>query len=216
MITCPKCGKENQDHYKFCLGCGAELPRGGGAAKPFTSEHTAARRAGRATAPRADRCAPVAAPAATRWRDGSGTSPSQQPTPLRLRCGAGSRCCSAGAPGMVTCPQCGHGNVAGNRFCASCGYNLSALSGAQAVPAAAAPVAAAARRRTAHRAHRAARRRHRSGHVPLARTGRASPWAATPARSSRATATFRRVTRRSAGAARSSRSATKARSTAST
>ncbi|MEO8901237.1 MAG: zinc-ribbon domain-containing protein, partial [Polyangiaceae bacterium] len=27
MITCLKCGKENQDHYKFCLGCGAELPR---------------------------------------------------------------------------------------------------------------------------------------------------------------------------------------------
>ncbi|MDB4994222.1 MAG: domain containing protein [Myxococcaceae bacterium] len=27
MIGCPKCSKENQDHYKFCLGCGAELPR---------------------------------------------------------------------------------------------------------------------------------------------------------------------------------------------
>src|SRR4051794_41689184 len=27
VITCPKCFKENQDHYKFCLGCGAELPR---------------------------------------------------------------------------------------------------------------------------------------------------------------------------------------------
>ncbi|MCK5799766.1 MAG: FHA domain-containing protein [Deltaproteobacteria bacterium] len=25
MIICPQCGKENQDHYKFCLGCGAEL-----------------------------------------------------------------------------------------------------------------------------------------------------------------------------------------------
>lgn len=27
MIVCPRCGKDNQDHYKFCLGCGAELPR---------------------------------------------------------------------------------------------------------------------------------------------------------------------------------------------
>ena len=27
MITCTRCGKENQDHYKFCLGCGAELKR---------------------------------------------------------------------------------------------------------------------------------------------------------------------------------------------
>ncbi|HWN67007.1 MAG TPA: FHA domain-containing protein [Haliangium sp.] len=25
MIICHRCGKENQDHYKFCLGCGAEL-----------------------------------------------------------------------------------------------------------------------------------------------------------------------------------------------
>jgi len=22
MIVCNRCGKENQDHYKFCLGCG--------------------------------------------------------------------------------------------------------------------------------------------------------------------------------------------------
>jgi pSer/pThr/pTyr-binding forkhead associated (FHA) protein len=28
VITCPACGKQNQDHYRFCLGCGAELPRG--------------------------------------------------------------------------------------------------------------------------------------------------------------------------------------------
>ena len=25
MITCSRCGKENQKHYKFCLGCGAKL-----------------------------------------------------------------------------------------------------------------------------------------------------------------------------------------------
>ncbi|MEI8257155.1 MAG: zinc-ribbon domain-containing protein, partial [Deltaproteobacteria bacterium] len=35
MISCPKCGKENQDHYKFCLGCGNELPRDGHGARPF-------------------------------------------------------------------------------------------------------------------------------------------------------------------------------------
>lgn len=27
MIVCSRCSKENQEHYKFCLGCGAELPR---------------------------------------------------------------------------------------------------------------------------------------------------------------------------------------------
>ena len=35
MIICPKCGKENQDHYKFCLGCGNELPREGGPKGPM-------------------------------------------------------------------------------------------------------------------------------------------------------------------------------------
>jgi hypothetical protein len=28
MTVCNRCGKENQDHYKFCLGCGAELTAG--------------------------------------------------------------------------------------------------------------------------------------------------------------------------------------------
>src|SRR5262245_53736820 len=37
VITCPKCSKENQDHYKFCLGCGAELPRGA-APKAFSPQ----------------------------------------------------------------------------------------------------------------------------------------------------------------------------------
>ena len=27
VITCNRCGKENQDHYKFCLGCGSELSK---------------------------------------------------------------------------------------------------------------------------------------------------------------------------------------------
>ena len=27
MIICPQCGRENEDHYKFCLGCGSQLPR---------------------------------------------------------------------------------------------------------------------------------------------------------------------------------------------
>lgn len=35
MIVCPKCGKENQDHYKFCLGCGNELPRDSAGGRGF-------------------------------------------------------------------------------------------------------------------------------------------------------------------------------------
>lgn len=34
MITCNRCGKENQDHYKFCLGCGSELVKPAAAPSP--------------------------------------------------------------------------------------------------------------------------------------------------------------------------------------
>jgi len=34
LITCNRCGKENQDHYKFCLGCGNELARPAAAPSP--------------------------------------------------------------------------------------------------------------------------------------------------------------------------------------
>ena len=37
MIVCPRCSKDNQDHYKFCLGCGAELPRNAAQPKSFTA-----------------------------------------------------------------------------------------------------------------------------------------------------------------------------------
>ena len=36
MIVCSRCSKENQDHYKFCLGCGAELPRQASKPKSFS------------------------------------------------------------------------------------------------------------------------------------------------------------------------------------
>lgn len=35
VITCSRCGKENQDHYKFCLGCGNEIKA---ASKPAARE----------------------------------------------------------------------------------------------------------------------------------------------------------------------------------
>jgi pSer/pThr/pTyr-binding forkhead associated (FHA) protein len=34
VTSCAKCGKENQDHYKFCLGCGAEISRMSSAGLP--------------------------------------------------------------------------------------------------------------------------------------------------------------------------------------
>ena len=48
----------------------------------------------------------------------------------------------AGTAGTVQCPQCNHTNVPSNKFCASCGYNMTAVLAA-AAPAPA-PVAAPA------------------------------------------------------------------------
>jgi pSer/pThr/pTyr-binding forkhead associated (FHA) protein len=37
VIVCSRCSKDNQDHYKFCLGCGAELPRGSAQPRAFSA-----------------------------------------------------------------------------------------------------------------------------------------------------------------------------------
>lgn len=105
MITCPKCTKDNQDHYKFCLGCGAELPRDG-APKPFvpqTPSHGV------------KAAAPAPAP--------------QQPPPQQQQA-APAPAAGAAAP----CPQCGHMNAPNNLFCGSCGYRLMAAKPASAAP----------------------------------------------------------------------------------
>lgn len=147
MITCPKCSKENQDHYKFCLGCGAELPRGA-APKPFSPQTPPQ---GVAQAPRA--ATPAAAPtpqAAPRPAPTPSAAPrpaaTPAPAPAPVPAPAPAPAAPAAAGGTVTCPQCGHLNQPGNRFCASCGYNVGALSGSVPAPpgAPAAPAAAPA------------------------------------------------------------------------
>ncbi|MEZ4440526.1 MAG: FHA domain-containing protein [Polyangiaceae bacterium] len=100
MITCPACGKQNQDHYRFCLGCGAELPRGG--AKPDEGVADEPTNHGAVPTPEPEpepvAAEPVAPPVA-----GGG-----EPAPL--------------PPGK--CPECGYVNPTTNRFCASCGFRL--------------------------------------------------------------------------------------------
>jgi pSer/pThr/pTyr-binding forkhead associated (FHA) protein len=135
VITCNKCGKDNQDHYKFCLGCGAELPRASHAPKPFAA-NTPPQGVPQVQPSRAA-AAPAAAPAVS-------AQPKQQPP----RPAAAAPAAAAGAAAQVveiTCPQCGHPNPSNNRFCASCGYNLAALQGGgMPVHSAPAPAPAAA------------------------------------------------------------------------
>lgn len=142
MITCNKCGKDNQDHYKFCLGCGAELPRASHVPKPFTAN----------TPPQGvpqARVAPAAAPVAP---------PVQQPSRAAMPAAAPAHAPVAAppvAPPVVApvmaappaddapCPQCGHPNPPNNRFCASCGYSLAALGGGVPIQQSAPPPVAA-------------------------------------------------------------------------
>ncbi|MGK3997446.1 FHA domain-containing protein [Sorangium sp. So ce1024] len=150
MITCPKCSKENQDHYKFCLGCGAELPRDVSPKKfaPGTPPHgvpAASRAHGYGDEPTAigtgaQKGAPLAPPRASQ-------PPAIQPPPLvdpaaflaPVRgedTASGRKASAAAAPavaapsaaaagaGTVVCPQCQEPNPPTNKFCALCGFKL--------------------------------------------------------------------------------------------
>jgi pSer/pThr/pTyr-binding forkhead associated (FHA) protein len=120
VIICPKCTKENQDHYKFCLGCGAELPRDASPKKFGPSNNTPPQGvpAVKAAAPIVDESTSQGLP--------SGPPP-------------------AGADaGQVVCPQCAHPNAPTNKFCASCGFKLAKAASVPAAPAAGAAAAPAA------------------------------------------------------------------------
>lgn len=151
MITCPKCFKENQDHYKFCLGCGAELPRDASPKKfaPGTPPHGVSAKGSSAAPPAAT--PPTPAAAAPRSLDdevtklGTGgpglgavlaAAVAQEPAPAA----APPPVPAAAEPAAATmsCPQCGHANPPSNKFCASCGFKLSkppASGGSASAPA---------------------------------------------------------------------------------
>ncbi|GAC1552576.1 MAG: hypothetical protein NVS3B10_14680 [Polyangiales bacterium] len=149
MITCPKCSKDNQDHYKFCLGCGAELPRDA-APKPFSpqtpSQGVKAAAAGVVSA--------ASAPAASGASAGQAFSPPAGPAGGGMVMGGGGVGAGpAGAGqgqsspppggGAVSCPQCGHVNTPANLFCGSCGFRLTGAPAPKAAPIAPAPIGGA-------------------------------------------------------------------------
>jgi pSer/pThr/pTyr-binding forkhead associated (FHA) protein len=157
VITCPKCTKENQDHYKFCLGCGAELPRdaspkkfspgtpphgvaavrGGGIMDESTNQGAGPRRGGGA--------APGAAALAMGGVGGGAVqaaayAPPQGPPPAPITSPPAAP--SLGAAPPVICPQCEHPNPSSNKFCASCGFKLARQPSVQPAAAHSAPAAA--------------------------------------------------------------------------
>lgn len=153
MITCPKCSKDNQDHYKFCLGCGAELPRDA-APKPFSPQTPPQGMKTAQQAPAAHAPPPMAAAGG-----GLGGTVAVTPSapPPRVAAPAPAPVPQAGGPqatvaltgaavaaavaggATVICPQCSHVNAPSNLFCGSCGFRLG---GSGARPAAAVPAPA--------------------------------------------------------------------------
>jgi hypothetical protein len=119
VITCQKCGKENQDHYKFCLGCGAELARDA-APKPF-GRGVEASYVERGTDVPPEAAAPMVGGGTEATHASVGMPAARpraeppQPSPN-------------GSAAFIACPQCDHSNPVGNRFCASCGYKLNLSS----------------------------------------------------------------------------------------
>jgi pSer/pThr/pTyr-binding forkhead associated (FHA) protein len=140
VIVCPRCSKENQDHYKFCLGCGAELPREA-AKKDFVraTDPPAAPAPAAVAAPRYDRNLQFAA---TQQGDASmapvpSAAPVPRPAPVASAMPSPAAVAARSmAPAPHNCPACGNPVPTDFKFCGTCGHRIT--------PGAAAPAPAAA------------------------------------------------------------------------
>ncbi len=164
MTVCNRCGKENQDHYTFCLGCGAELtapkPAGGGdmgmmktmMADPGASPMQGAPLGG--PAPRGPSGAMPGQPPMGGRQSGPampGMPPSgplggspMAPPPMAPPMGpppgvpAYSGFPPPGAPqavgGMRRCPSCGSDVPPTFRFCGTCGFRMDEQSAPSPMP----------------------------------------------------------------------------------
>ena len=184
MITCSRCGKENQKHYKFCLGCGAKL-EAPPAPEPVKPPSPRAPESGPSAPPSVAPSRPLSSPGSGGGGASLGVSGGGFPSPAASM-GAGLAAAPVAAPmpgagmgldlglggvavgsgpaagasrDLVPCPKCGKMVIATYAFCGSCGQRLK--PGA----AAAAPVA-----RTAHMpASAPAARTAPRGHLTLIR-----------------------------------------------
>ncbi len=164
MITCARCSKDNQDHYKFCLGCGGKLERAATGTSPVaggsdslatapthppvarTSTPVASIVLARGTAAKIAESPAAARPSGFRASGGYTPPPPANPvyaSPAVEAPATAPRAAAAApvtaAPAADACPQCGNKIASHNTFCGKCGFRLKA--GAQAAAAVEAPVA---------------------------------------------------------------------------
>lgn len=126
MIVCPRCSKENQDHYKFCLGCGGELPRNAAQQPKSFPSHTppSGMVPTEMARPEADEEAKAPAAAAPA-KAAAATAPT-----------------SSAAASTVPCPECGSAVPRNFKFCGTCGHPMAKPAKAPAPSAPEAPAAA--------------------------------------------------------------------------
>ena len=142
MILCPTCGKENQDHYKFCLGCGSDLPRAGADEKPLATttppagvaavqmEHFAPQPAKPAPAPAPAQKQPTAAAPAQKQPT---AAPAPMPQPVAAA-PAPAPAPQAAAPDAANCSSCGSRIQPGFAFCGACGTAVPGAAPAAPLP----------------------------------------------------------------------------------
>ena len=147
MIICPSCGTENQDHFRFCQGCGTDVsqePRGTGSHDPLDErtmpapflQAAAAASVAAATAATAATAAATEATAAV-----MSPAPADIPTPA-VPSAEVTAAPASGGDGALVCPACGHVNEPGNVFCGACGGRMPpAAPLSPAAPVGAAPPA---------------------------------------------------------------------------
>jgi pSer/pThr/pTyr-binding forkhead associated (FHA) protein len=153
MTVCNRCGKENQDHYKFCLGCGAELtatPKPGGDMGMMKTMMAEAGGAPLAGAPMGGMGpgGPMRAPSVPQPmpRGPTGGMPGMPPAgPLGVPAMPPTMQPPMGPPpgvpgfspgfaqptasaGMRRCPSCGSDVPPSFRFCGTCGFRMDEAS----------------------------------------------------------------------------------------
>ncbi len=137
MIVCSRCSKENQDHYKFCLGCGAELPRQ--SAKPRSvSAGGGGQKEGRTTnAPPARAAASGALASAPKLEIEPASEGSPRPEPVAVADPLPPELAPLNDE-TAPCSHCGAQVPENFRFCHVCGHDLHA-AGTRSADAGATP-----------------------------------------------------------------------------
>jgi pSer/pThr/pTyr-binding forkhead associated (FHA) protein len=148
MTVCNRCGKENQDHYKFCLGCGAELTAkapGGDMAmmKTMMADPAQAATAAPARSPVSQPrpgmagmppAGPLGATVGPGMPPAGPMAPPMGPPPGVPGFSPGFAPPAAAATAVKRCPSCGSDVPPTFRFCGTCGFRMDDASAPNAMP----------------------------------------------------------------------------------